>query len=79
LFSRISIRDNGEGIDQKDIPHIFDRFYRSSSSVKTESVGIGLALSKLVIDGLGGGISVKSEKGRGTEIVITFLKNLDAL
>ena len=74
LFSRISITDNGEGIDKKDIPHIFERFYRSSSAVKPDSVGIGLALSKLVIDGHGGSTSVRSERGKGTEITITFLK-----
>ena len=74
LFSRISIIDNGEGIERKDLPHIFERFYRSSNSVKTESVGIGLALSKLLIEGQDGSIAVRSERGKGTDITITFLK-----
>lgn len=74
LFSSIIIRDNGEGIDKKDIPHIFERFYKGADSVKTESVGIGLALSKLIIEGQGGSVSVWSEKGKGTKFEVTFLK-----
>jgi signal transduction histidine kinase len=76
LFSSIIIRDNGEGIDKKDLPRIFERFYKGTDSVKTESVGIGLALSKLIIEGQGGSISVWSEKGKGTKFEITFLKSV---
>jgi signal transduction histidine kinase len=76
LFSSIIIKDSGEGIDKKDLPHIFERFYKGTDSVKTESVGIGLALSKLIIEGQEGTISVWSEKGRGTRFEITFLKSV---
>lgn len=74
LFSQVIISDNGEGIDRKDLPHIFKRFYKGSSDVKADSIGIGLNLSKLIIESQDGIISVKSEKGVGTEFTITFLK-----
>lgn len=76
IFSRIIIKDSGEGIDRKDLPHIFERFYKGTSTVKTESVGIGLALSKLIIESQGGTISVKSKKHEGTKFTITFLKGI---
>lgn len=76
LFSRIVIKDNGEGIDQKDLPHIFERFYSGNNSVKTKSVGIGLSLSKLIIEKQGGNIAASSVKGEGTQFEITFLKGI---
>jgi signal transduction histidine kinase len=76
LFSRVLIKDQGEGIDKKDLPHIFERFYKGSSTVKTESVGIGLALTRLIIEQQGGTINVSSEKGKGTRFDITFLKGI---
>ncbi|NMA95640.1 MAG: HAMP domain-containing histidine kinase, partial [Clostridiales bacterium] len=75
IFSQVEIKDTGEGISEEDLPHIFKRFYRSSSSVKVESVGIGLSLSKIIIEGHDGNIWVKSEKGAGTKFIITFLMN----
>lgn len=76
LFSRISISDNGEGIDSRDLPHIFKRFYKGSNSVKTESIGIGLALAKLIIESQNGDISVTSVKGKGTRFLVTFFKGI---
>lgn len=75
LFSEIKIKDSGEGIDKKDIKHIFKRFYRGKSSSKEDSVGIGLAMAKSIIESQNGDIFVKSEKGKGTEFYITFHKN----
>ncbi|MCI9975903.1 HAMP domain-containing histidine kinase [Clostridioides difficile] len=74
LFSELIIKDNGEGIDKKDIPHIFKRFYRGKSSSKEDSVGIGLAMSKSIIESQNGDIYVNSEKGKGTEFHIIFHK-----
>ncbi|HAE92411.1 HAMP domain-containing sensor histidine kinase [Tissierella praeacuta] len=74
LFSSIIVKDNGEGIDEKHLPHIFDRFYKVSSEVKLESIGIGLNLAKLIVESQDGTISVKSKKFEGTEFTITFLK-----
>ncbi|MCR2043667.1 HAMP domain-containing sensor histidine kinase [Anaerosalibacter massiliensis] len=76
LFSQIIIEDNGEGIDEKDLPHIFKRFYKASTKVKAESIGIGLNLSKSIIEAQNGSIKVRSEKGIGTKFIITFLKGV---
>lgn len=74
LFSELIIKDDGEGIDKKDMPHIFKRFYRGRSSSKEDSVGIGLAMSKSIIESQNGDIYVNSEKGKGTEFHIIFHK-----
>ena len=74
LFTSIIIKDYGEGIDKKDLPHVFERFYKVNSEIKPDSIGIGLNLSKLIVESQDGTISVKSEKGEGTEFTITFLK-----
>ncbi|MEG2193638.1 MAG: HAMP domain-containing sensor histidine kinase [Terrisporobacter sp.] len=74
LYSEILIKDTGEGIDKKDLPHIFKRFYKGKTS-KDDSVGIGLAMAKSIIESQNGDISVKSEKNRGTEFRIIFHKS----
>ncbi|MGL5559100.1 MAG: sensor histidine kinase [Paraclostridium dentum] len=74
LYTEIVIKDTGEGIDKKDLPHIFKRFYKGKSSSKEDSVGIGLAMAKSIIEGQKGDISVKSEKNKGTQFNIIFHK-----
>lgn len=76
LFSNITIRDYGEGIDAKDLPHIFKRFYRTNTRLKSDSIGIGLNLAKLIIESQEGSVSVKSVKGKGTTFTISFLKGM---
>lgn len=79
LYHKITISDNGKGIDKEDLPHIFERFYKgkSRSSIKnTESIGIGLALSKSIIEGQGGFLQVESTKEYGSKFTITFLTNV---
>ncbi|VIG02832.1 two-component sensor histidine kinase [Clostridioides difficile] len=78
LFSELIIKDDGEGIHKKDIPHVFKRFYRGRSSSKEDSVGIGLAMSKSIIESQNGDIYVNSEKGKGTEFHIIFHKMYDS-
>ena len=73
IYSEIVIKDNGEGIDKEDIPNIFKRFYKGKNS-KSDSVGIGLAMAKSIIESQNGDIYVKSEKNMGTEFHITFHK-----
>lgn len=70
-YSRILIRDNGVGIDLEDLPHIFDRFYKGKNTSR-DSVGIGLALSKSIIEKDNGSISVKSTPNIGTIFTIKF-------
>ena len=76
IMSRISIIDNGEGISKKDLPHIFKRFYRGKSPSKTDSVGIGLAMAKSIIESQNGLISVESDIGKGTKFDVSFYKGV---
>lgn len=70
----ISIKDNGIGIAKKHIPFLFERFYRvdDSRSRLTGGVGVGLTISKSIIDLHEGNIIVKSEENMGSEFLIIF-------
>lgn len=65
----VVIEDNGCGINEKDLPHIFERFYKAENA-SAQSVGIGLALAKQIIAGHGGIIDVESEKHKGTRFTV---------
>ncbi|AQS06327.1 sensor histidine kinase [Clostridium beijerinckii] len=67
-----SIQDNGIGMDEKDIPHIFERFFRADTARvrKNGGTGLGLSIAKWIIDGHKGYFSVLSRKGIGTRITI---------
>ena len=69
---QIRIKDTGIGIPSSRLPHIFDRFYQvdDSSTRKHEGTGIGLALTKELIELHKGSISVKSKQGKGSEFII---------
>lgn len=71
LFCKIEIIDNGVGIYKEDLPHIFERFYKGKNS-SNDSVGIGLALSKSIIEKNNGYISAESEIGKGTKFLIKY-------
>ncbi len=73
VLLKISIKDNGSGIKKEDMKHIFERFYKSENSSEN-SIGIGLALAKTIIEKDSGYIFVKSEEGKGTEFIIKYLK-----
>ncbi|WP_207706866.1 sensor histidine kinase [Alkaliphilus pronyensis] len=73
IYTSIIISDNGKGIAKDDIPYIFNRFYRGKNA-REESVGIGLAMAKAIIDGQGGDITVESQIGKGTQFIIKFFK-----
>ena len=75
IFTQLTIRDTGCGIAAEDIPHIFERFYKGKNAGK-DSVGIGLALSKSIIEGEQGEITVESTEGVGTKFIIKFYKTL---
>lgn len=70
---QIAVKDNGCGIHPEDLPHIFKRFYRSRFSKDTQGLGLGLALSKAIIEAHGGTIEADSELGRGTSFTLNFL------
>ena len=65
IYTKITIRDDGEGIDKKDLGHIFDRFYKAKNS-KQSSLGIGLAFCKSIIRNQDGDIRVKNSKKKET-------------
>ena len=72
----IQISDNGRGIDEKDLPHIFERFYRSdvSRNTKLGGSGIGLSIVKKVIENHEGSVVAMSKPGVGTEVSIELKK-----
>lgn len=72
IYTEINIKDNGEGIEEDKINHIFERFYRGSSS--KESIGIGLNMAKTIIEKENGIIEVKSKKNKYTCFKIKFYK-----
>ena len=71
-YTLIEIKDFGKGISQKDLPHIFERFYKGENS-NIDSIGIGLSLTKSIIEKDDGLINVKSSPG-GTTFMIKYYK-----
>ncbi len=71
---RIGIKDNGLGISEADIAHIFDRFYRSPDRIVQQRVGFGLGLTyvKAIVEAHHGEIKVTSKVGMGTEFTLYF-------
>jgi len=72
----IKIKDNGIGMSEEDLPHIFERFYRADKSRNrlTGGAGIGLTITKAIIDAHKGKIKVDSIKGKGTEFEVLIPK-----
>jgi len=75
-FIQVGIEDNGKGISAKDLPNIFDRFYRTDSSRNSSQggSGIGLSIVKKIIEDHGGRIWASSKEGIGTEIHFVLRK-----
>lgn len=74
IYTRIVIANTGEAIPEEELPHIFKRFYKGKKSAKSDSIGIGLALAKAIIERHGGYIEVYSKATEETKFIITFLK-----
>ncbi len=73
FYTKITIRDEGVGIAKEDIKHIFERFYKGKNSSEN-SIGIGLALAKSIIERDNGYIICSSKEGEGTTFEIKYMK-----
>jgi PAS domain S-box-containing protein len=70
---QVSVQDQGQGFDHVDVPHVFDRFYRSEDAIrKTKGTGLGLYLCKAIITAHGGRIWVNENHREGAEIIFTI-------
>lgn len=71
LYSQIKIKDFGKGMDEEDTLNIFKRFYKGKNATR-DSIGIGLSLSKAIIEQDNGRVAVESKKGNGTTFIIKY-------
>ena len=71
IYTEIVITDEGNGICKEDLPHLFERFYRGNNS-GSESIGIGLYLTKMIISKQNGVITAKNRENKGAEFNIKF-------
>lgn len=74
-YIRISIKDDGCGIDQRDLQKIFTPFY--TTKAVGEGTGLGLAITRGIIEEHKGHIEVSSEPGKGTEFILLLPRNLN--
>ena len=66
------VSDSGPGIEEKDLPHVFDRFYRSDRSRNVPGNGLGLALVKAIATLYNGRVGIRSAPGAGTAVSVTL-------
>ena len=74
LFTQITVEDTGPGFSEKDIPHLFERFYKGSNASES-SYGIGLALARTVISAQNGTVQAMNGS-HGAKFVIKFYKQV---
>lgn len=72
VMFRLSVKDDGSGIAEEDLHHIFKRFYRSKKDGSRPGIGLGLSLAKSIVEGQGGILSVNSTPGEGAVFTISF-------
>jgi PAS domain S-box-containing protein len=68
----VAVRDRGQGIDPRDLPHIFERFHRPKSGRKTGGVGLGLYITRSLVEAHGGRIGVESVPGEGSTFTFSL-------
>ena len=71
---QIIFQDNGIGISENDLPHIFERFYRCDRSRSQGGVGLGLSLAKAFAESMKGMIQVNSKMNRGSTFTLKFAR-----
>lgn len=70
LYGILAVSDTGSGIDKKDLPHVFERFFKGESA---SGSGLGLSIVKSLVEQHGGSVEVESAKGRGTKMRVVLL------
>ena len=78
-YVKITIEDNGVGISEKDLPLIFNRFYKTDDARNSDGAGIGLSIVKWIVDSHKGSIEAKSVEGKGTLFDIKLPINPNSL
>jgi two-component system, OmpR family, phosphate regulon sensor histidine kinase PhoR len=68
----LAVRDDGSGVDDEDLPRLFERFYRADRARASRGSGLGLAIVKHVIEAAGGRVEARGAPGAGLEIRATF-------
>jgi signal transduction histidine kinase len=68
----VSIADRGIGVHPEDISHLFERFYRAKGARKAEGLGLGLFITRLLVEAHGGRLWVESELGKGSVFYFTL-------
>ena len=71
---RISVRDDGIGISEADLPHIFERFYRVDSVRDRRGTGLGLSIAKWIVDRHNGYFNILTRPDIGTRITVVFVE-----
>jgi signal transduction histidine kinase len=73
--ARVTVADNGPGIEAEDVPHVFERLYVAQRyrPVRPEGSGLGLSIIKELVDTMGGAVEVTSYPGRGTSVAVTLV------
>lgn len=74
LSTQLLITDTGTGIPKEKLSHLFDRFYNCDSTVNAQSVGIGLAIAKRIVEDHHGDLTITSNFGQGTVAALIFLR-----
>ncbi len=70
----VSIKDDGYGISNADIVHIFDKFYRAAGSERVKGMGLGLYIVRLLANAMGGSVAVESQLLQGSVFTVSFIK-----
>jgi signal transduction histidine kinase len=69
---KVRVTDSGVGIDDDDLPHIFDRFFRAGRTASIDGTGLGLAITRKIIERHQGKIEVNSVVGKGTDFILSL-------
>ena len=68
----IRVQDFGEGISPEKLEHVFDRFYRGEDLSTIPGFGLGLAIAKTLVEGMGGEITMQTEMGKGSTVIVCW-------